>query len=116
MCKDGVTRSGDQAAGWTSRDFGLCSRWGPSNLLSIACRNIKRKLCEASLLPQSSSKFLEYVELYLHAGSRGSLAGRSLVPDPMKEMNVFNLPNPSGRTWPWGLLSLYQKWVPETEK
>jgi hypothetical protein len=26
----------------------------------------------------------------------------------------LNLPNPSGRTRPWGLLSLQQKWVPET--
>jgi hypothetical protein len=28
----------------------------------------------------------------------------------------LNLPNPSGRTRPWGLLSLKQKWVPETLK
>jgi hypothetical protein len=28
----------------------------------------------------------------------------------------FNLPNSSSRTKPRGLLSLYQKWVPETEE
>jgi hypothetical protein len=28
----------------------------------------------------------------------------------------LNLPNPSGRTSSWGLLSLYQKWVPEALK
>jgi hypothetical protein len=27
---------------------------------------------------------------------------------------ILNLPNPSGPTRPWGLLSLYQEWVPET--
>jgi hypothetical protein len=32
------------------------------------------------------------------------------------EWILFNLPNPSGRSRPWGLLSLWQKWVPETEK
>jgi hypothetical protein len=30
--------------------------------------------------------------------------------------NFFNLPNPSNHARPWGLLSLYQKIVPETEK
>jgi hypothetical protein len=35
----------------------------------------------------------------------------------MRRMNFFfNLPNPSGRTRPWGLLSLYQRWVPGAEK
>jgi hypothetical protein len=29
---------------------------------------------------------------------------------------ILNLPNPSDRTRPWGLLSLQQKWVPETLK
>jgi hypothetical protein len=28
--------------------------------------------------------------------------------------NFLNLPNPSGRTSRWGLLSLWHKWVPET--
>jgi hypothetical protein len=28
----------------------------------------------------------------------------------------YSLPNPSGPTRPWGLLSLYQKLVPETLK
>jgi hypothetical protein len=28
-------------------------------------------------------------------------------------INFVNLLNPSGRTRPWGLLSLYQKWAPE---
>jgi hypothetical protein len=27
---------------------------------------------------------------------------------------ILNLPIPSGRTRPWGTLSLYQKWVQET--
>jgi hypothetical protein len=31
-------------------------------------------------------------------------------------MNIFNLPNPSGRTRLRSLLSLWQKWVPEREK
>jgi hypothetical protein len=30
--------------------------------------------------------------------------------------DFLNVPNPSGRTNPWGLLILYQKLVPETEK
>jgi hypothetical protein len=29
---------------------------------------------------------------------------------------ILHLPNESGRTRPWGSLSLYQKWVPETLK
>jgi hypothetical protein len=33
---------------------------------------------------------------------------------PMRRF--LNLPNPSGRTRPWGLLSLWQKWVLETVK
>jgi hypothetical protein len=28
--------------------------------------------------------------------------------------DILNLPSPSGHTRAWGLLSLYQKWVPET--
>jgi hypothetical protein len=32
------------------------------------------------------------------------------------EVIFFNLPNPSSRTRPWGLLSLYQKSVPKVEK
>jgi hypothetical protein len=35
---------------------------------------------------------------------------------PMKRINFFNLSNPSGRTTAWGLLSLKQKYVSETEK
>jgi hypothetical protein len=31
-------------------------------------------------------------------------------------LNFFILPNPSGRTRSWGLLSLWQKWVPEQKK
>jgi hypothetical protein len=30
----------------------------------------------------------------------------SRVRDPMRSLNIFNLPNPSGRTRPWGLFSL----------
>jgi hypothetical protein len=29
---------------------------------------------------------------------------------------ILNLPNPSGHTRPWGSLSFWQKWVPETLK
>jgi hypothetical protein len=43
-------------------------------------------------------------------------AGRSRVQDSMRWMNFSNLPNPSSRTGPWGLLSLKQKWVPGAEK
>jgi hypothetical protein len=32
------------------------------------------------------------------------------------EASFFILPNPSGHTRSWGLLSLQQKWVPEAEK
>jgi hypothetical protein len=32
--------------------------------------------------------------------------GRSWVRDPMKCMIFISLSNPSGGTWPWGLLSL----------
>jgi hypothetical protein len=28
------------------------------------------------------------------------------VRDPMRHLNFINLPNPSGHTWPWRLLSL----------
>jgi hypothetical protein len=43
-------------------------------------------------------------------------AGRSRVRDSTGRITFFffNLPNPSGRTRPWGSLSLWQKWVPET--
>jgi hypothetical protein len=34
----------------------------------------------------------------------------------MRWMNIFNLPNPSGLTRPWGLISLWQKWVIEAKK
>jgi hypothetical protein len=33
-------------------------------------------------------------------------AGRSWVQDPVRQMNTFNLPNPPGRSRPWGSLSL----------
>jgi hypothetical protein len=33
----------------------------------------------------------------------------SWVRDPRGEWFFFNLPNPSGRTKPWGLVSIYQK-------
>jgi hypothetical protein len=36
------------------------------------------------------------------------------IPDEV--IFFLNLLNPSGRTRPWGLLRLQQKWVPETEK
>jgi hypothetical protein len=35
------------------------------------------------------------------------------VQNPMVWMHFINLPNPSSRTRPWGLRSLYQKWVPD---
>jgi hypothetical protein len=38
----------------------------------------------------------------------------SRVREPMNQLNVINLPNPSGRTRPCGLLQ--QKCVPETER
>jgi hypothetical protein len=55
-------------------------------------------------------------------GSRGSLVIKAL--DYETEGRGFetrwgeflNLPNPYGRIRPWGLLSLYQKWVQETLK
>jgi hypothetical protein len=31
-------------------------------------------------------------------------------------MSFINAPNPSGNAIPWGLLSLYQKCLPEAEK
>jgi hypothetical protein len=34
----------------------------------------------------------------------------------MTSLNFLNLSNPSGLNGPWGLLSLWQKWVPQTEK
>jgi hypothetical protein len=34
----------------------------------------------------------------------------------MRRFFFFNLPNPSGRTRPWGLPSLQQKWIPEAER
>jgi hypothetical protein len=41
--------------------------------------------------------------------------GRSQVRYPIRRI-FLNLPNPSGRTRPLSLLSLQQKWVPETSK
>jgi hypothetical protein len=41
---------------------------------------------------------------------------RSRVLEPMKWMHFSNLPNPSGRTRPWSVLSLWQKWVSGVEK
>jgi hypothetical protein len=35
---------------------------------------------------------------------------------PMRSISFLSLPNPSSRTELWGLLSLWQKWVPEAEK
>jgi hypothetical protein len=43
------------------------------------------------------------------------LAGRSRVRDLIRQLNVVNLPNPSGRTRPSDLLSFLHKLVPETE-
>jgi hypothetical protein len=47
-------------------------------------------------------------------GARGGVVDEALcynpegreVRDPVRSLNVFNLPNPSGRTKPWGLLNL----------
>jgi hypothetical protein len=40
-------------------------------------------------------------------------ASRNVVDSvPMRSLNFFNFPIPSSRTSPWGLLSLWQKWVP----
>jgi hypothetical protein len=33
-------------------------------------------------------------------------AGRSRVRDPMRGLSLLNLPNPFGRTKPWGLFNL----------
>jgi hypothetical protein len=38
--------------------------------------------------------------------------GRSRVRVPTILLHFLNLPNPSGRTRPWSLLSLWQKWAP----
>jgi hypothetical protein len=43
-------------------------------------------------------------------------AGRLLFRVLMRSLYFFNLRNPSSRTRPWSLLSLWQKWVPEAEK
>jgi hypothetical protein len=53
-------------------------------------------------------------------GARGSLVVKALGHKPEGRgfetpwAEILNLTNPSGRTRPWGLLSLLQKWVPET--
>jgi hypothetical protein len=48
-------------------------------------------------------------------GARGSLMVKALSYKPETRWGeTLNLPNPSGRPRAWGLLSLWQKWVPET--
>jgi hypothetical protein len=50
-------------------------------------------------------------------GACGSVVVKALCYKPegrgfdIRWGEFFNLPNPSGRTRPWGLLSLWQKWV-----
>jgi hypothetical protein len=56
----------------------------------------------------------------LGSGARGSVVVKALCYKPegrgfdTRWGEFLNLPNPSGRTRHWGLLSLEQKWVPET--
>jgi hypothetical protein len=55
-------------------------------------------------------------------GARGSLVVKALGYKPEGRVfesrwgEIFNLRNPSGRTRPWGLLNLQQKWVLEALK
>jgi hypothetical protein len=46
----------------------------------------------------------------------GCLVDKELCYKPGGRGFETRLSNPSGRTRPWGLLSLWQKWVPEAEK
>jgi hypothetical protein len=41
---------------------------------------------------------------------------QNVVGSRLDEIHFFGLPNPSGRTRPWGLFSLYYKFVAEAEK
>jgi hypothetical protein len=53
-------------------------------------------------------------------GARGSVVVKALFYKPdgrwfdTRWKWFLNLPNPSGSTKPWGLLSLQHKWIPET--
>jgi hypothetical protein len=55
-------------------------------------------------------------------GARGILVLKMLGYNPegrgfeTRWGEILNLPNPSGRSRPWGLLSLWQKWVLERLK
>jgi hypothetical protein len=66
--------------------------------------------------------FFIIVIILLVVGARGSLVVKALGYKPEDRGfetqwgDILHLPNPSGRTRPWGLLSLWQKRVLETLK
>jgi hypothetical protein len=64
----------------------------------------------------SSSLFGKLKEILVQIPLRHYATSRKVAGSRPDEVNFFSSPNPSGRTRPWGLLSLQQKWVPEAEK
>jgi hypothetical protein len=78
------------------------------------CVRVKRPECEADG-PQPTAEIIRNV------CTRGSVVVKALCYKPEgrgfdTRCEFLNLPNLSGRTRPWGLLSLQQKWVSETLK
>jgi hypothetical protein len=71
-------------------------------------------------LSECSFLFLIFHILIYTLGARVSVVVKALCYKPegrgfdTQWGEFLNLPNPSGRTRPWGLLSLWQEWVPET--
>jgi hypothetical protein len=61
--------------------------------------------------PSNSEKFLNVLYMYMY-GTRGSVVVKTLCYKPegrgldTRRADFLNLPNPSGRTRPWGLLNL----------
>jgi hypothetical protein len=106
----------------------LCTRKMPLDLLCVLhqCRLRPDSYISPSLAKQP---YLNYSVCYtilsrFHSfwcrnGTRSSVMLEALcykpvgrgVRVPMKWIHFLSLPNLSGRTSPWGLLSLWQKWV-----
>jgi hypothetical protein len=75
-----------------------------------------QQCCAAGFAKFASTDFLmvinlrggvrEFASVIFMTGTRGSVAGRSQVRDPMRELILFEFRTPSSRTRPWGSLSL----------
>jgi hypothetical protein len=89
------------------------------NNVTITCPSILSTSLITNATNKSSVLFC-VVQQLLKVGVSGSLVVKALCYKPegrgfeTRWGDFLNLPNPSCRTRPWGLLSFQQKWVPET--